>query len=468
VSASRGIASALVLVLAAAAAASPATRPATRPAAEPAPEHWGEAVAGAQVALLAPAAVRRGRPLTLTLFARNVGLAPVAVPAGSEVFAWLLLQQQSAETTSRHYSQRVSLPAEAWPRALPAEGGAFRCELGDVSGRGVHPYTLRKELLAAYVTDRGLAGLPRPAKKVGDVLSPGTIRARLTLLIRRGRAGPILLRSNVVEITVLPPDFSALSAAEREAFMAELLAQFDRSAWGGQAAHHTAVAVGRAIVPDLVKAAFELKRPWHSRMWLATALADIRDARSAAALVKLLDDRLGGVRQVAAYHGTKQRDAALDEAIVARSVARKDAGMIARALVGFMVFRGRAPEDLLRAGLDSPEPRVRAAVANALTKQAGDFNLSRLAALLKDKDERVRSAAARAIGEMKRPADRVLAALVAALDEPGEQARASICRALATLTGKQIDYDGDAPEAQRREAIRAWKRWWEASRHKEQ
>ena len=77
--------------------------------------------------------------------------------------------------------------------------------------------------------------------------------------------------------------------------------KFDSSAWSGRSAHRQAVKSGKAVVPALIAAVFERNRPAHSRMWLATALADIRDERAAEALIKLLHDGLSGVRQVAAY-----------------------------------------------------------------------------------------------------------------------------------------------------------------------
>ena len=48
-----------------------------------------------------------------------------------------------------------------------------------------------------------------------------------------------------------------------------------------------------------------------------------------------------------------------------------DSGMVAYSLLGFMVFRDRVPEELLKAGLDSPDAKVRAATATALTYAPG-------------------------------------------------------------------------------------------------
>ena len=244
------------------------------------------------------------------------------------------------------------------------------------------------------------------------------------------------MTSNSVEFLVGPPDFKALSPEARQAFIADLMKQFDRDAWSGQQAHNTAVRLGAEVLPAVLAAAFEKDRPEPARLWLATTLADIRDPRSAEALIKLLDDPLEGVRSVVAFHGPKQESADLDKAIIAKVRGGGQPGLAAWAILGFLVHRGSAPEEVLKAGLESDDPRARAAVAEALARHASDENVARLIALLGDKDERVRGAAAAVLGNsgIKTPA--VLGGLVKALDLEGESARQRIAAALSTLTGR--------------------------------
>ena len=134
--------------------------------------------------------------------------------------------------------------------------------------------------------------------------------------------------------------------------------------------------------------------------------------------------------------------------------------MTALALLGFMVFRGSTPEELLRIGLDSEDGRARAAVAHALRGRASASNVARLLALLNDTDQRVRSTAARTLAAMNVRSNRVIGGLLAALDLPGELARARICAALGELTDKNLPYDPEADEPARRATLLAWKTWW--------
>ena len=194
-------------------------------------------------------------------------------------------------------------------------------------------------------------------------------------------------------------------------------------------------------------------------MWLTAALADIRDKRAAEALVGLLDKGGAGVANVVAYHGPKQASEKLDRAIVAAAAKGKDHSLTSYAILGFMVFRGKVPGKLLEIGIASDDPRARATVAKAMAGYASDFNIRGLVKLLKDTDQRVRSAAAATLGMMKRPLPIVLAGLVDALGVPGESARTSICRALSDLAGKDMPYDLAATEDARRKTIMAWRAW---------
>ena len=302
--------------------------------------------------------------------------------------------------------------------------------------------------------------IPAPDKKLTEVVAPGEALARFTLFIPRADEPAILVKSNVLRIEFAPPDLSKLPEAKRKAVIAELIARFDKNAWAAMSAHNQAVQYGKVMVPALITAAGQRKRPGFSRMWLAATLADIRDERAAEALVGLLRQGDAPVVNVVAYHGPKQRSEKLDRAIVAAAEGKKDHSLTAYAILGFMVFRGKVPGKLLEIGVASDDPRARATVAKAMAGYANDFNIRRLIKLLTDEDQRVRSAAATTLGMMKRPLPAVFAGLVAALDRPGESARAGICQALSALSGKNMPYDPAADKKTRRETIKAWKAWW--------
>ena len=198
-----------------------------------------------------------------------------------------------------------------------------------------------------------------------------------------------------------PSAANSLAATNVHAATAALLLKFNRNAWSAQKAHDEAVKFGPAILPELIAAASERPRPGYARMWLVTAIADIPDPQSAAALRTLLDDPEEDVRCVAGYYGPRQKSAPLDQAIAAVAATTHNARFTSYALLGFLVFRGEAPEGLLAAGLENGDPRARAAAARSLATMASDQSKSRLQALLQDKDNRVRTTARKVLDAMQ-------------------------------------------------------------------
>ena len=196
----------------------------------------------------------------------------------------------------------------------------------------------------------------------------------------------------------------ATNAASSNALLsssATLLKQFDRDAWSARSAHEQAVKLGKQVLPDLIVAAEEQSRPEYSRLWLATAVADIEDKKAADALIALLGDRLETVRSVVAYYGPKQKSQELDRAIVHKAAQGTDASLIAYALLGFMVFRETVPDERVKAGLESDNSKVRATAVKALKGMASELNVSRLKKLSKDTDERVRATARKVLDAMQ-------------------------------------------------------------------
>jgi hypothetical protein len=368
------------------------TPPATQPSSQP--TTWGESKAGLQTSLAMEGDPAVGGKLVFHLAMRNVGTEPVKLGQASELACWLAVAQGSGDARKMLYSEKV-LPARDladWPMELKA-GKVIQFRPIDLSASSAFSSESARELLTSYISGKAPDNPPKSVGKLSEVFSPGKAVARMTLYVPRPGEKAVVVNSNALDLSFAPPRLSALSAEARKALVGDLLKKFDRDAFGGMAAHGTAVRLGKEIVPDLVKAVAEKSRPDYSRMWIATAIADIPDAKSAAALVDLLEDPLGGVRQVVAYHGPKQRNEKLDKAIIEKAKTLKEDGFTAMALLGFMVFRNSVPQELVKAGLDSDDPKARATAAKALTGLASDYNVSRLRELARDPDPRVRETA---------------------------------------------------------------------------
>jgi hypothetical protein len=273
---------------------------------------------------------------------------------------------------------------------------------------------------------------------------------------RQGRQA--ILTSNTLRADVDPPAWDELTKTQQAAYTKELLKRFNKSAWSGQQAHHAAVKIGKPLVPALIEAAGQVKRPGHSRMWLTTTLADIRDKRSAEALIDLLNDKTAGVRYVVAYHGPKQQSKPLDAAILRSATAGKaDLRLKSFALLGFLVHRSKVPEKLVAASLESDEAKVRAAAARALSRRASAANLQRLVKLLRDDSARVAATAAKVLGAMGSRRTDVIGGMIRALDKAPDSVREAICASLVKLLGRGKTYDASASDAERRAVIKHWK-----------
>ncbi|HAU37182.1 MAG TPA: hypothetical protein DCX07_05640 [Phycisphaerales bacterium] len=310
--------------------------------------------------------------------------------------AWLVV----VYSRDKAYLTALTLPAKemkTWPAELPG-GQTVELPPFDAAALGCYDYADRRKLLSAYLAG-DVSSLDKPPQNLSEALSAGQARARLTVCLPRA-GGLLAVSSAALELDVAPPEWDKLSPAARKAFVADLLARFGDDAFAAQAGHALAVKVGTPIVPDLIRAVQEPARHAFGRMWLATALADIRDARAAEALTKLLDDRERGVAHVVAYHGPKQRSDALDRAILSRAAAGSDTAFAAYALLGFMVHRGQVPAELLAGSIDSPDPRVQAAVRGALTHYASPDVVARLRQLAESNDPRLSTAARKVLAAM--------------------------------------------------------------------
>ncbi|MFP4052521.1 MAG: HEAT repeat domain-containing protein [Phycisphaerae bacterium] len=448
--------SAILIVLAMLA---PLARAENTPATQP-QRDWGETKAGLRVSLDLAGPLQAGGSFSIRPALGNAGRGGAPLGPRKEAFGWLFLVSNAYGSKRAYFSEKFALPPKTvWLQTLP--GGKI-LSLGtiDVTKLKLFEYRRGLKVVDAYPVAPEGEKLT-PAGTMAAKIAPGVLGARLMFAVwPPSRDEPMLLVSNTVSLPVEPPAWKKLSEKEQAAFVHDLLQRFDNNAWSAKQAHDVAVKLGRPILPELIAAAKQTRRPSHSRLWLATTLADIRDPNAAAALQDLLQDGLSGVRAVVAYHGPKQKNKKLDAAIVAR-YGKPDAPTReqAFALLGFLVFRKTVPAKLIEAGLASDDPRSRATAAKALTKLASEFNVARLVKLLEDPDAQVRSAAAKVLAAMGVKNRTVYAALVNALEDSPDATRKVLCDALSELTGKDIRYDPGADKKTRQAAVRRWQAW---------
>jgi len=363
---------------------------------------WGRPEAGIQISLVQQGRTAVGGKLQFKLMLRNVGSAPVALDAKQEAFGWLMLAYSRQKA---YVSDKIALVplGGAWPAAI-SPGAVIEFETLDVSDCKAFDYARSAELLRAYVSGMNYGSI-KPAGTFSRVLSVEPGRAEFTLHVPQVRQGALHAISNRIDVDIAPPDLAMMAAGERKAFIADLLAKFRQNAWSAQEAHDVAVKLGPMVVPDLASALADVAAvPPSGRMWLATAIADIPSELSAALLIGLLGDSDDRVRYCVCYHGPKQKSDKLDQAILeaAKSASDADVRPAAYALLGFLVFRGQAPQDLVKIGLDGADEPARSAARNAMSYYAGDQVVKRLRELSTDKDPQVSSAARKALEAMNK------------------------------------------------------------------
>lgn len=375
---------------------SPTPAKAGSAAASPAVE-WSQPSAGVQAGFALRQPVQVNGAISFGLSLRNTGSGAVALGPAKEAFAWVLVAQGKENV---YYTEKLPLQAaQEWPAAL-AGGTELELKALDLQGVKAYRYVKGTKLAGGYPAAEAAA----PAGKVGALLTPGRATAKWIVLLPRQGEPPLSLISAALPLEVSAGNLDALSPAQRAKWIADLLQRFDRDAFGGQAAHAQAVKIGKPLLRELIAAVKEADRPSHSRMWLATTIADIPDDSAAAALADLLNDSDGAVRCVVAYHGPKQKNDKLDKAIIAAARESKDDRFAAYALLSFLVHRGKVPDELVHVGLNSPDPRARATAAKALATMASQDTLARLRDLAKDQDPRVRDSAQKILDAMQKAA----------------------------------------------------------------
>jgi len=442
--------------------ARPASRPATAsaPSTAPARRAWGAARAGLSVSASAFGPWTVGRPMKIDFAIRNTGSVPASLGKKNTFFGYCLLVQGQRFW----FTEKIPLPKQtAFPSHL-RQGQVLRLPAVDLAK------------LTAYSGKRGMkiidgwpmevvAGKPRafvPAGTVAEVLQPGPVKIAYVAYLSRGAEGNVSLRSAGVPMALGLGDFARLSAADQRRVLDALGERFYRDAWSAKTAHDDAVGIGAPAVGVCVKVLKDARAKPFAKAWAVTALADVGTADVVGVLIACLTDPTPGVRHAAAYHGMKVRHKKFIDAALARARGGKDPLVTAWTIMGCLRFRKAVPDDLLAAALDSPEWKVRAAVAETVAR--GNPNRSHLPILRRlicDAHGPIRVTAARALRGVGDASFETLDALVAALAMDGDHARRAVAEALCALTGRKSPYPAAGSDADKAAAIKAWQVWWD-------
>ncbi|MFI5381924.1 MAG: HEAT repeat domain-containing protein [Tepidisphaerales bacterium] len=420
-----------------------------QPKPAPRPPAWGENHDGFAALAEFDGDVSAGGPLTLKMSLKNISGSTIKL---ADVFAWLLV----AETKDKvFYTEKVALASEKDCPAELADGKTLDLKI-DLSRRKAFAMQKGIKVVAGFPAAEGDA--PKPAGTLADVLPVTALRARWTVCIPQ--TGKVLsVPSAMLSFEVQPRAYDTMTAEQRKAYIEQLVAEFSKSAYAGQRAHALAVKAGPDALPAIAKALEDPAAPSFARLWLATAVCDIGGETAAEEAIKLLKSDDGGVRAVIAYHGPKMHNAKLNEAILA-AAENGDGGLKAWAARGMASNGYEISDRLIDAAMASPEPLARAEIATVLVKRKDEKALACIEKLLADPDTNVRGVMARALGSSELKTKRIVTALVAALDKPGDGARQTVCQTLGKFSGRTAPYDPKVSAADKEKVIADWKTWW--------
>jgi hypothetical protein len=287
---------------------------------------------------------------------------------------------------------------------------------------------------------------------------------RLQVMVYLSATGgeKLLLRSAPVNVEL---QARATTRPVNDGGLAELAAQYRRSAFAAKAAHERAVKMGVAARETAAQVARDPSSPDFAREWALATIAEIGGEESAAILIERLQGRLSD--HLIAYYGPALRSKALDAALEERAAAPKSQEYLAWLARGYVRARRPLPDDLAQKATTSEEPRARLEVADALAASRSPAHHALLARLIKDDVPAVRGKATEAAARHGRKEPMVLNALVESLDLPGEGMQTVACDALSQLTGMQWRLN---PKGTPEENARILNRWraWDRQRRDEQ
>ncbi len=434
------------------------------PATAPAARAWSEPKAGVSISAAPVGDWRLDGPMKLSFAIRNCGAMAVTLPPAEDFFGYVLIGQRRRA----YYTEKIphGRGLASWPRRLESQqvvelptvdAGKLKACLHK---RGL---LLRKgypvEIVGGKPVARAAAG------KVAELLKIGPVKIRYMAYLDRERGGALRLEGKAVRIVVGLSSFAALNEQTKQRLLGDLAERMRKDAWSAKAAHADAVRFGRPAVGALLKIAGDAQAPSFTRMWAVTALADIGGPDAVDFLIQCLRHKDTAVRHVAAYHGLKLDSAKFDAAAKTRALAGYWPMLTAWTLLGYVQFRGRAPPELVAAGVDSKQERVRAAVARVFTRiRPVPAQMPFLHRLARDPVEKIRYAAVMSLGASGDASAETVEAMIACLVLPGETARHAAAGNLSKLVGKDWRYPVGADEEDKQAVVRRWREWWASAK----
>ncbi len=382
---------------------------------------------------------------------RNAGASAVRLGSADKALAYLLIGQGQ----EIFYSEKILPEAKGWPVSLEP-GQTLPMPATDLAVLKAFAYARGMKLAGGYPS----APADQPATPLGDfagLLKPATATLRMVFYLEGER--PMMLEGPRLKLEIQRAEFAALSPQRQRQELADLAADLRKDAWSARNAHDRACRIGQPAIATLAEVLRDEQAGEFARMWAATALADIGGEGAVGPLLAALQDPASGVRDAAAYHGIKLQNPLFDQPLMKLAISGQDPMITAWTIMGYLKFRKAVPEELLKAGLASKEWKVRAAVAETVSRGNPDkTHLPILRALLADENENIRATAAGGIAQVGDASAATIDALVGALAPTGEKSRETAVKALADLTKNAWTYAGSA--AQKQSTIQKIQQWW--------
>ncbi len=285
-----------------------------------------------------------------------------------------------------------------------------------------------------------------------------------------------------------PPTEDAALQEKIKSLIAQLGGQDMKGQVAGRNASRELARIGKAAVPALLEAAKD-KNP-NVRWWSLSSLASIGDPVAIDTFLTCMRDANTTVRCVAVYNSRRYLSDERVRSTLLAMAPQADPDTRKWLLRTFVETKLEAAIPVVKEGLKNPDAQARAEFLEALTKldPAGSLDAVKNV-LAADADERVRASAAVCLdnvvapppprvyvlflracpfvfwfGELEPAPRNILALLIAALDDKSLKVQCAAVLRLYRLTGKNFLFSPKSSDAERLEAIRLWKDWWEKNK----